>query len=190
MPISIKSLFRKAPEIRTERLLLRRPTLKDARDLFEYARDPEVARFITWKPHKSIKDSKKAILWMDEQYAGGRAITWGLIHPENARLIGTCGYVALYPNDERAEIGYAMSREYWGKGYMTEAVRAVLKFGFENMKLNRVEAKTNLENAVSSRLLEKVGMTYEGILRQYTFCKGQHLDLKMYSLLRSEYQQS
>lgn len=176
------------PEIRTERLLLRRPTLKDAKDLFAYARDPEVAKFITWKPHKSISDSKKAILWMDEQYAGGRAITWGLIHPENAQFIGTCGLVALYPKDERAELGYAMSREYWGKGYMTEAVRAVLTFGFETMKLNRIEAKTNLDNEVSFRLLEKVGMTYEGVLRQYTFCKGQHFDLKMYSLLRSEYE--
>lgn len=183
----IKELFRKMPELNTERLLLRRVHLKDAADLFEYARDPEVARFVTWKPHQKVSDTKKAIVWFQEQYAKSLSVSWGLLHRAHEKVIGTCGFVAISVPDERAEIGYAMSRDYWGKGYMSEAVRAVLQYGFETMKLNRIEAKVDLENNASSHLLEKMGMKYEGILRQYVFCKGEHLDLRMYSLLRSEW---
>ena len=80
-----------------------------------------------------------------------------------------------------------LSREYWGRGLMPEALRAMIAFGFERMGLNRIEARCIAENAASARVMEKVGMTYEGTLRQREFIKGAYRDMKLYAILKSEY---
>jgi ribosomal-protein-alanine N-acetyltransferase len=87
----------------------------------------------------------------------------------------------------RAEIGYALSRRYWGEGYMSEAVNAVIEFGFREMLLNRIMARCEVNNIASARVMEKVGMQLEGILRQHLFVKGRYWDLKIYSILREEF---
>ena len=85
-----------------------------------------------------------------------------------------------------AEIGYVISKEYWGKGMTTEAVKEVVKFGFDQMDLVRIQAQCFTENQASARVLEKAGMVCEGILRKAMYIKGKHRDLKMYSILRED----
>lgn len=89
----------------------------------------------------------------------------------------------------RGEIAYALNRAYWGNGYMPEAAAAVLAFGFDTLQLNRIEARCEVDNLPSERVMQKLGMQFEGVLRQHVQVQGRYRDLKLYSILREEWQQ-
>ena len=184
----IEDVFSDLPTLETERLVLRKMRLDDAEDLFEYACDPEVSIYTTWSPHQSVQDSQEFLLRILSLYESGHLADWGIEHKADGKFIGTCGFAVWEPYHSKAEIGYAMSRQYWGQGLMTEAARRVIDFGFENMQLNRVEARCMVENIGSARVMEKSGMTYEGILREHMYAKGRYNDLKIYSILRREWE--
>ena len=184
----IEDVFGDLPTLETERLVLRKMRLDDAADLFEYASDPEVSTYTTWGPHQSLDDSREFLTRILGLYENCELAEWGIVHKADAKFIGTCGFVDWSPYHSRAEIGYAMSRKYWGLGLMTEAARRVIAFGFENMQLNRVEARCMIENIGSARVMEKSDMSYEGILREHMYAKGQYDDLKIYSILRREWE--
>ena len=100
-----------------------------------------------------------------------------------------CGFMAGSgePEYARASLGYAIAREYWGRGLTTEAVRAAIAFGFDHLSLNRIEARCIAENTASERVMQKAGLSYEGTLRDYVFRKGAYRDYKVYSILRREH---
>lgn len=179
--------FDNLPTLETERLLLRKARASDARDFFEYASDPEVSKHSTWSAHQSLADTRQFINGILNHYQAHHVAPWGIEHKADRKFIGTCGFGNWITYHHRAEIGYALARPYWSQGYMTEAVRAVLSFGFDEMQLNRIEARCKLENIGSARVLEKAGMTCEGILRQHMFIKGHYHDLKLYAILRSNF---
>lgn len=179
--------FSHLPILETERLLLRNLKLDDAADLFEYASHPDVPKYNTWSVHKSIEDSKQYLHSIIAQYNNHELAAWGIVHKADNKLIGTCSLASWVPSQARAELGYALSKTYWGNGYMPEAVRPVLNFGFRMMQLNRIEAKCITANLASARVMEKVGMKFEGILRQHLFLKGSFHDLKVYSILKQEW---
>ncbi|MEK0179398.1 MAG: GNAT family protein [Microcoleus anatoxicus] len=175
------------PTIETERLLLRKITLNDANDMFEYGSDPLVSQYTMWSTHTSIEDTKSFLRSLTKMYKKRELIDWGIVHKTEQKLIGTCGYVEWSMNHSRAQIGYALSRKYWNQGYMSEAVSAIIDFGFREMSLNKIEARCAQENIASARVMEKVGMQLEGILRQQLFVKDQYWDLKIYSILRDDF---
>ena len=185
--MNIEDIFGDLPTLHTERLILRKMRLEDAEDLFEYTSDPEVAKYVTWEPHKSIEDSINFLNSVLTKYNKKEVSEWGIVYKENNKLIGTCGYGLWVPKHSLAEIAYAMGREYWGKGLMTEAIKEVIRFGFEKMDLNKIYARCFVENIGSYKVLEKAGMKFEGILREQMFIKGRFRDLKLYSILRREY---
>lgn len=184
--MEIKDIFGNLPSLETERLSLRKLSLDDSQDLFEYASDVEVAKYTTWEAHKSIQDSLQFIRSVLEQYEKQQVAAWGIEYRRNGKFIGTCGFISWVPHHARAEVAYALSRKYWRQGLMTEAVRAVVAFGFRTMQLMRIQAVCEVENVASARVMEKVGMKFEGTLREYMFAKGHHRNLKMYSILRRE----
>jgi ribosomal-protein-alanine N-acetyltransferase len=123
-----------------------------------------------------------------ESYERGDFGGWSLVLKDSGAFAGTCGMDADYaPEHARAELGYVLSREHWGKGLMPKAVRAVIRVGFGRMGLNRVQSRCIAENVASARVIEKAGMTYEGTLRESEFVKGAYRDMKLYSILRREY---
>ncbi len=185
--MEIKDVFGDLPTLETDRLWLRKMNQGDAQDLFEYAADPEVAKYTTWAPHQSLQDSQDFVHSVMEQYAMQTVAAWGIVHKGTLKFVGTCGFIAWSPHHARAEIAYALSRKYWGQGLMPEAVRSVIAFGFRVMQLNRVQAICEIENVASARVMEKVGMTLEGQLRAYLFFKEHYRNLKMYSVLREEW---
>jgi ribosomal-protein-alanine N-acetyltransferase len=185
--MEIKDVFGNLPALETDQLLLRRMNTDDAQDLFEYASDPKVAMYTTWQAHQSIEDSVAFLRFVMGQYDREEIATWGVVHKGAQKLIGTCGFITWLSHHARAEIAYALSRKYWGQGLMTEAVRAVVSFGFRTMQLNRIQAVCEVENVASARVMEKVGMVFEGILREYMYSKQHYRNLKMYSILRKEW---
>lgn len=175
------------PTIETERLLLRKIAFNDVADIFEYASDPRVSEYTMWSTHDSIEDTKFFVKSLIKMYKRRELVDWVIFHKADRKSIGTCGFVEWSMTHSRAEIGYALSRKYWGSGYMSEAVSAAVEFGFREMQLNKVEGKCEINNIGSARVMEKVGMQLEGILRQHIYVKGRYWDLKTYGLMAEEF---
>jgi ribosomal-protein-alanine N-acetyltransferase len=161
-------------------------TLEDAADIFDYAHDLEVTRYVLWQPHRSIDDSQQFLASVVAGYEHLYLADWGIVHKGDRKLIGSCGFHGWRPEHARASLGYVLARAYWGQGYTTEAARAVVAFGFEQMQLNRIQADCHVNNLASARVMEKIGMRCEGILRQYRFVKGAYWDFKRHSILKAD----
>ena len=175
------------PRLETERLILRALTPDDATAVFAYAADPEVARYMVWEAHRSMKDAEAFLELTMGRYESGDAPDWGIVYKGDGRLVGTGGFVGWEREHARAEVGYVLNRVYWGRGLAAEALRAMISFGFARMGLNRIEARCIAENAASARVMEKAGMAYEGTLRQRELLKGAYQDMKLYAILKGEH---
>ena len=180
----VREVLKDLPTLETERLILRKMVLNDAEAVFAYASHSEVSRYTLWETHRSIEDSRAFLEFATQKYENGGEPDWGIVYRGNGCLVGACGLVNWEAEHARAEVGFVLSREYWGRGLMSEAVRAILRFGFERMNLNRIEARCIAENAASARVMEKVGMVYEGTLRQREYIKGTYRDIKLYAILK------
>lgn len=180
-------LFKNLPVLETRRLRIRKLSTRDASDVFEYASIPEVAENVTWENHRNLSDSIHFLRVIAQQYENGMPSPWGIVYKETSKLIGTIGFhVWNYPNCF-AEVGFAISKNYWNKGLMTEALNAVLDFGFNKMQLNRIEATCKLQNGASEKVLTKCGMHYEGIMKQKLFAKGEFHDLKLFAITKEDF---
>lgn len=175
------------PTLETERLILRRMTMKDAQDIFEYSRDPEVARHVLWDAQKNLGEAKEYCRFMMRRYRQDEPSSWGIIDKASGRLVGTIGYMEYREEHGSVEVGYSLARHMWNGGYMTEALRRVIAYTFEMMDINRIEAQHELTNPSSGRVMEKCGMNKEGVLRQRLYNKGKYVDVALYAILRSDY---
>ncbi|MGG3738918.1 GNAT family N-acetyltransferase [Aeribacillus pallidus] len=184
--MDIEKIYGNLPTLETERLLLRKITLDDVEAMFSYASNDEVTKYVTWDTHRSLADTKQYIDFVLSQYENKQIAPWGIESKETKEFIGTIDFVWWQPAHQKAEIGYVISDKYWGKGIATEASKKLIQFGFEEMDLVRIQAICFVENTASARVMEKVGMTFEGILRKAMFVKGKHRDLKMYSIIKSD----
>lgn len=160
--------------------------MADARDIFAYASDPQVARFVLWEPHQSLSDTRGYIRYIRGLYFRGLPSSWAVTLRESGRVIGTVGFMFYSEANNSAEIGYSYARGEWNKGYATEALQAVISSVFSSLPLNRLEAQHDIRNPASGRVMEKCGMRREGILRQRILNKGEYADVALYSLLRSD----
>ncbi|WP_210366461.1 GNAT family protein [Bacillus sp. REN3] len=182
----IEDIYGDLPRMETERLTLRKIGFHDAEDMFSYASNEEVSKYLTWETHKSIEDTKGFIDFILTQYESGNIAPWGIELKKTGKLIGTIDFVSWNPRHKVAELGFVIAKEQWGKGLTTEAATKLIQFGFERMDLIRIQARCFSENIRSERVMEKAGMHLEGILRKAMFVKGRHRDLKMYSIMRDE----
>ena len=175
------------PKIETKRLILRKFTKKDFNDLYEYASDNKVTQYLSWDTYKNIDMAVEYIEHMQEKYAKNEIAPWAIEWKENSKLIGSIGFVHYDKKNFSAEIGYVLNRNYWNKGIMTEALKEIIRFGFERMHLIKIEAKLNALNLPSEKVMQKSGLRYERTLRKKEFLKGKLIDIKYYSILKEEY---
>jgi ribosomal-protein-alanine N-acetyltransferase len=175
------------PELFTERLIIRKLTTGDAQDIYDYSRDPEVARYVLWYPHRSIADSRFYIKCILRQYRNREPASYGIALKGSGKVVGTIGF--SYINNEHgcAEIGYSLAKSQWNKGLMTEALKAMLEYGFWSLNLHRIEATHDVRNPASGKVMEKCGMRLEGVLKGKLYSKGEHIDLAMYAATRDEH---
>lgn len=154
------------PEILyTERLTLRMPRLSDAAAIFHsYARDAEVTRYLRWRPHSSIQETEQYLAGCVAGWGNDSRFPWVIELREGGELLGM---VELRVNGFKADVGYVVARAFWGRGIATEALRPVAGWALSQESIYRVWALCDAENAASARVLEKVGMTREGLLRRY-----------------------
>jgi ribosomal-protein-alanine N-acetyltransferase len=177
-----------APEIlTTERLVLRRPRLPDAAAIFaEYAQDAEVTKYLIWRPHRELQETTDFVAGCLARWESGEELTWGITPKDNDRVIGM---VACRIRGHAADIEYALARQYWGRGYVTEAVRAVVEWVASLEPVFRVWAVCDTANGASARVLEKVGMSREGVVRRWILhpnVSTEPRDCFVYSKVRGE----
>ena len=177
-------------EFITERLNLRRLKSDDAPHMVTLAGDYDVAKMTLNIPHPyPAEDAIKFIERSQHVWDTGERYGFAIVLKETDAFMGVIGIIPEFQHF-RAEVGYWIGKPYWGKGYVTEALKRVIQFGFETLKLNRIDAAYRADNPASGRVMEKAGMTYEGTFRQMTFRDGAYSDLSYYAILREEYDAS
>ena len=179
--------FSTFPVLTTDRLLLRELLPSDAADGFVFRSDPEVQKYNA-DPMKHISEAQSFIEEIRAEYAAQQAPGWAVCFHDRNTVLGLVGFGYWNRFHHRAEIGYDLARAYWGRGIGSEAVRAIIRFGFEHMHLHRIEAATIVDNVESVHLLEKLGFKREGVRREYSLEEdGAYHDSAMYGLLRREH---
>lgn len=183
----IYKIFTKMPELETERLLLRRMRASDTDDMFEYACLEEVTKYLTWFPHPDKRYTRDYLEYLGTRYRVGDFFDWAIILKETDKMIGTCGFTSFDYTNDSAEMGYVLNPTYRGHGIAPEALGEVLKFGFDNLALHRAEARFIEGNEASRRVMEKVGMKFEGIRRGGMLIKGEYKNIGVCAVLREEF---
>jgi RimJ/RimL family protein N-acetyltransferase len=176
------------PTITTMRLIMRWTSEDDVDSLYEIFSDPRVMRYWSSGP---LANREAAAALQREIAGGNRKDTmwkWGLALRDTNKLIGTVTLFNLSLSNGRAEIGYAMGSAYWGKGYMNEALTALILHAFDVLNLRRLEADVDPRNTPSVRTLERLGFQREGFLRERWHVGGELQDAYFYGLLRHEWQ--
>lgn len=172
------------PVIETERLTLRKPRDEDVAPFLKICQDEEVMLYYGKEPYRTEKQSQDELDWFLKIWREGTGLRWVIsLKGENAP-IGDIGYYDYEKKHRKAEIGYKIAREHGGKGYITEALVAVLNFIYSETEINRVQALVDPRNPASYKVIEKQGFQREGLLKDYEYERGSYVDLYMYSILR------
>lgn len=187
---TVFKIFSNIPTLYTERLSLRAMHPIDAEDMFDYAKRPEVTKYLLWREHESISFTRDYLIYVGRRYALGDFYDWAIIDRESRKMIGTCGFTKIDTANNSAEIGYVLNPDFHRRGFGSEAVKRILKFGFEELKLNRIEARFMQGNEASLALMRSVGMTFEGYMRDLVLAKGSYRTVGVSSILRSEYEKN
>lgn len=174
------------PPLETADLLLRKPRMKDAEDIYGYASDPEVARFVLWEPHSSLSDTRAFVRELRRRIREGWPSSWVVVHRETGKVIGTIGLIWYSDENRSAELGYSFSRAFWDHGYATQALGAVIDECFRSLPVNRLEAQHDVRNPASGRVMQKCGMRQEGVLRSRIMNKGEFVDVALWAVLRAD----
>jgi len=182
-----ESLFDEMPVLETERLIIRRLEMRDAPDIYEYGRDPQVAQHVLWDPYTSVGEARSYIRYMLRKYRAGEPSSWGIEEKATGHIVGTIGYMWYQRDNNACELGYSLARRLWNKGIMTEALTAVVKYSFEVLRIHRIEAQHETDNGASGAVMRKCGMTKEGTLRSRLYNKGKYVDVDLYAILREDY---
>ena len=176
------------PTLDTARLRLRPFTPADAPDVQRYAGDRDVAATTLSIPHPYPEGAAER--WIGThaaKYADGRLASFAITERESGALVGAIG-LHLEPAHGRAELGYWIGKPFWRRGYATEAGQVMLRFGFEALGLNKIHAAVFLKNPASDRVLKKLGMTWEGRLREHDLKWGAYEDIDVYAILAREWE--
>ncbi len=175
--------FTPFPNLETERLHLRRLVKEDVNEVFALRSDKEVMKYIPRPLVKTKEDALEHIAMIDAKIENNEGINWAITLKDNPKLIGIIGHYRIKPEHFRAEIGYMLLPEYYGKGIIAEAIKETLKYGFEIMKLHSIEAIIDPENLASESVLQKSGFVKEAHLKENEYYEGRFLDTVIYSIL-------
>jgi ribosomal-protein-alanine N-acetyltransferase len=178
--------FNPFPILKTERLLLRRLNNADANEIMALRSNPETMKYIPRPLAKTIEDALEHIAMIDRKIENNEGINWAITLKDHSELIGIIGHYRIKPEHYRAEIGYMILPEYNGKGIVSEAIKEVVKYGFEVMQLHSIEAIIDPENYASAKVLEKNEFVKEAHFKENEFYEGRFLDSVIYSKLNKQ----
>ena len=170
--------------------LLREKCDADVENFFAYYADPEVNKFILCDIPTDLEGARRELHYWRNVFYQNDGIYFAIAEKSTGRMVGSIGLTSYNAYQSRIEISYDLACEYWGRGIMTSAIQAVVKYGFENFyygRINRIEAFASTDNLPSKHLLLKTGFVLEGILRQHRYHRGSYVDVCAFSMLRSDF---
>lgn len=185
--MSVSFSFHAFPQMETDRFILRKTEERDTRDLFELYSEEEVLKYTQLLPFSAEDEAWHEMNWHLEIFTQQIGIRWLIEEKRSGKVIGTCGFLHYLKEYGHTEIGYDLAPSYWRRGIMSEVAAPILAFGFNCMKLNRIEAKVDPANAASIGLLTKLGFKQAGELREYEIEDGYFIELLVFSMLRKEF---
>ena len=176
--------------LETERLILRPMSITDADQMYSnWASDTEVSKYMSWEPHVDIAATKSILTKWINEYAKMDYYHWGIELKKTDQIIGSAGTQGINEKHRTADLGYCLGRAYWGKGYMSEAVAAMIRHLFNTVGFNRISASHDVNNIGSGRVMQKCGMVFEGIQRQAHYCPRRGFyDSAYYAILKTDYE--
>ncbi len=178
----------KQTTLTTERLSLRWLTLDDAEAQFALFSDPEVMRYWSSAPWTDIAQAKAAIAQVLAEYRDNTSLRFAITLRSTGDMIGNIRLYDFVDQNRRCDIGYALTQPHWGKGYLAEAMAAVLDYAFAELDLIRIEADIDPRNDASARLLERMAFQREGMMRERWIVNGEICDTAFYGLLKREWE--
>lgn len=173
--------------LETERLILRRVDNNDYKEVLSLRSNPETMKYIPRPILKNDEEALAHILMIETKIQNNEGINWAITIKGDPKLIGVIGHYRIQLENYRAEIGYMILPEFNGQGIVTEAVKEVVKYGFEIMKLHSIEAVIDPDNVASANVLKKNGFVKEAHLKENEFHEGRFYDSVIYSILNKEY---
>lgn len=182
-PLVLSRFFEVQPVLETERLILRPITVADAEDVFAYGSDPEVTKYMIFPTHTTIEDSVKWLEGVPGEFGRKERMSFAITLRSDGKFFGSSGFHDISPKHHRLMMGYVLNRSYWGKGYMTEAVREMIRFAFEEMGMHRVATTCDFDNIRSAAVMERCGMKLEGVLRDFELRRGRFVTAKTYAIV-------
>ena len=177
--------------IETVSLILRKFSIDDAEDMFKnWASDEEVTRYLTWPTHSSVEVSKYIISMWEKDNNSLNHYQWCIELKELGQAIGSIGVVNLREDINTVEIGYCVGKKFWGQGFTSEAFSVLIPFFFEEVQVNRIESRHDLNNPASGRVMEKCGLIKEGMKRQGDKNNSGICDVVFYGMGRDDWQRT
>lgn len=175
-------------QIETDRLILRRFTISDAQDLYRnITSDLNVNKFLTWEIHRDISETRALLKDWEEKYRDPARYCWAVVLKEFGEVIGNISAPTVKERSETVEVTYCLGSRYWGQGIIPEAIKAVMKYLFTEVGVNRIEAGFDSNNPNSGRVMEKAGMIREGLLRQGGRNNQGLFDLVLYGIIKEDF---
>lgn len=181
-----ESVFESFPVLESERLIYRAYKKEDAEGLLNIRSHKDVAKYMDTAIPKCIEDTEKRIEGCIHTFNEHKGITWAITEKSNNQFIGDFGIWRMDKQNARGELGYILHPNFWKKGYMSEAMNTLIRFGFKELKLHSLEANVNINNENSKALLLKFGFKLEAVFRENFYYDGQFLDSEIYCLLESD----
>lgn len=179
--------YKDFPGLDTARLIIRKYTIDDVDDYFIFASDPKVTKYLRWGPHPRKSFTSDHINEVLQKYESDFDTPWGIENKKTNRIIGTIHAMDFDSFHRKVSLGIVIAREFWGNGYAKETLKSVFNFCFVDFNINRIETYVVSENQRAVDLMQNAGMVCEGVLRQYSYQKGELKDFKLFSLLAQEY---
>jgi [ribosomal protein S5]-alanine N-acetyltransferase len=178
-------------ELETNRLMLRRFDLSDAEAIFKnWANDFEVTKYLMWPPHKDISVSESVLKEWVSQYKDDKFYQWAIVLKSNGNEpIGCISIVRMDENIKMIHVGYCIGKKWWHQGITSEALSALIRFFFKEVKVNRIESRYDPRNPNSGKVMEKCGLNYEGTIKQGDWNNQGICDYSMYGLVSEDYKE-
>jgi [ribosomal protein S5]-alanine N-acetyltransferase len=186
--INLQRFFSKFPTIKLEDITLRDLMLSDKQEYFSMMSDPEVVKFLSDEDvPTTIEAAEDEIKFWGGLFYRKQSLFWAIADSQTNKFMGTVGFNNWNFQNRRAEISYDLMREFWGKGIMTKVLTNTLIFGFQDMDLYRIEARTMIENKASQRVLEKAGFKHEGTQKGYRIIRNEPTDVMIYGITKPDF---
>lgn len=187
MKRKILDIFKSLPTLETERLFLREIKTSDLHDVHEYRKNPEVSRYLLWKPEENVNYTECYLEYIQTLYKKGKFYDFGIYLKESGKMIGTVGFTTINLKSNSASVGYVLNSSYWGLGIAEEALRKLIDFGFNTLNFERLDARIAEYNERSKKLALKCGFKFFEIERERKLFKDGWQNVLLYSLKNPNY---